>query len=433
MDAVSLELMQRIQQIKEFSTNNSINYHTMLDILEDNNPSLSDIEISQVVAELAAAGISIISADDSSNAEFPDDEPENFVPANVRVEPRTLTVWNLMERLRYGEIDLQTGFQRHGDLWTLEQQSRLIESLMLKIPLPAFYFDASHGEYWKIIDGLQRLSAFRRFLVGVPGGSVSAPVVEYAAFSGFQYLKEFNGLTFQQLPRQYVRRIQESQIIAYTVEKGTPDTVVFNIFQRINTGGLQLTAQEIRHALYQGKATRLTEELAASEEFLEATNSSIQSKRMLDQEYVTRFIAFTELDYKQDYKGNIHSFLNRALKKVNAYPDKELDRIRRDFKRIMKQSTAVFGRFAFRRYDLTWRRGPVNKALFELWVICFKEMPEENLNFLIENRGEFLFNFQDLLQEPDFIASIKSNDASALTKRIYMTKKILEVFSCSKP
>lgn len=123
MDAISSEPMRRIQQIKGFSINNSISYNTMLDILEDNNPPLSDERIAQVIAELAADGISIISEDDSSEAEAPDDEPEKFVPASVQVEQRTLTIWNLMERLQYGEINLQTGFQRHGNLWTPEQQS----------------------------------------------------------------------------------------------------------------------------------------------------------------------------------------------------------------------------------------------------------------------------------------------------------------------
>ena len=123
MDAISSEPMRRIQQIKGFSINNSISYNTMLDILEDNNPPLSDERIAQVIAELAADGISIISEDDSSEAQVPDDEPEKFVPASVQVEQRTLTIWNLMERLQYGEINLQTGFQRHGNLWTPEQQS----------------------------------------------------------------------------------------------------------------------------------------------------------------------------------------------------------------------------------------------------------------------------------------------------------------------
>lgn len=432
MDIISSELRQRIQQIKELSANNSISYNTMLDILEDNNPPLDDQKINQLMTELIASGVNIISSDDSSNTEDPDDAPESFVPANVRVELRTLTIWNLMERLQYREINLQPGFQRRRDLWTPEQQSRLIESLMLKIPLPAFYFDASHGERWEVIDGLQRLSAIQRFLVGDPKQQKSIDK-QYAAFRGFQYLKEFNGLTFPQLPRQYIRRIQESQIVTYTVEKGTPDAVVFNIFQRINTGGLQLTAQEIRHALYQGKATRLTEELAKSKEFLEATDHSISSGRMSDLEYVTRFIAFTELDYKREYRGSIDSFLNRALKTVNTYSDEELNRIRESFKLIMKQSAAIFEKFAFRRYTIPSKRGPVNKSLFELWVICLKDMPEANIKFLIDNRYEFWFHFQDLLQQPDFIAAIKSTDANALSKRISMTKMVLGEFLCCKP
>ena len=95
-----------------------------------------------------------------------------------------------------------------------------------------------------MIDGRQRLTAFQNFLVGEGG--------EKKAFEGLQYLRDFNGFTFDDLPRQYARRIKETPIIAFTVEKGTPDAVVFNIFQRINTGGVILTDQEIRQALYQG-------------------------------------------------------------------------------------------------------------------------------------------------------------------------------------
>ena len=98
---------------------------------------------------------------------------------------------------------------------------------MLKIPIPAFYFNAADDDRWVVIDGRQRLTAFQNFLVGEGG--------EKKAFEGLQYLRDFNGFTFDDLPRQYARRIKETPIIAFTVEKGTPDAVVFNIFQRINT------------------------------------------------------------------------------------------------------------------------------------------------------------------------------------------------------
>lgn len=431
MDTSTLDLDKRIQQIKEFATNNSISYTTMLDILEDKNPPLAEDKIAQIITELAADGISIISSDATEDLDGETDEPDKFVPANVRVEQRPLTVWNLMERLQYpDELDLQPGFQRQGNLWSLEKQSRLIESLMLKIPLPAFYFDASQGEQWKVIDGLQRLTAMRRFLVGIPDPNEPDGEAIQTPFCGLQYLTDFNGITFQDLPRQYIRRIQESTIIAYTVEKGTPEAVVFNIFQRINTGGVPLEPQEIRHAMYQGKATKLTEELAKSKEFIKATGKAVSPERMLDLEYVTRFIAFTELDYQKYYKGDINSFLNRALKAVNAYPDEGLDKIRKSFKRIMGKCADLFGKYAFRRYNATGRRGPINKTIFELWAICFKTLPNTDIDILIANQEKFLIAFRNLQQTDAFILAMKANDSYALNRRVGLTKKMLEEFLC---
>ena len=167
---------------------------------------------------------------------------------------------------------------------------------MLKIPLPAFYFDASKEDEWIVIDGLQRLTAFQNYLVGNKQEDGSS---KKSCFKGMQYLTDFNGKTFDELPRQYIRRIKESSIVAYTVTQGTPDEVAFNIFQRINTGGIQLNDQEIRQALYSGRGTDLLKELAERKEFQEATQFAVKSERMLDREYVLRFLSFTELDYEQ--------------------------------------------------------------------------------------------------------------------------------------
>ena len=105
-------------------------------------------------------------------------------------------------------------------------------------------------------------------------------LIESEKLEGLQFLKDFNGKTFQELPRQYIRRVKEAGIIAYTVETGTPNDVVYNIFQRINTGGVTLQPQEIRNALYPGKGTSLTHELASNEFFLRATQLSIHTERI---------------------------------------------------------------------------------------------------------------------------------------------------------
>ena len=323
------------------------------------------------------------------------------------------------------EIDLEPEFQRKGNLWPMDQQSRLIESMMLKIPIPAFYFNAANDDRWVVIDGLQRLTALQNFLVGQPdenGNNRKEP------FVGLQYLEAFNDLTFDELPRQYVRRIRETPIVAYTVEKGTPDVVVYNIFQRINTGGLQLNPQEIRQALYTGKATRLIQQLVENKEFQTATQYAIESERMTDREYVTRFIAFTELDYRLEYKGNIDEFLIKALKKVNTYTEKELQRVALGFERVMRYSKDIFGRYAFRKYNENWRRSPINKALFELWSVCFSELSDQQLDRIVKKREEFLVAFRNLQQTPEFVTALKAGDRYSTARRIELARNLVRIF-----
>ena len=184
------------------------------------------------------------------------------------------------------------------------------------------------------------------------------PRITKQKFTGLQYLRDFNGHTFDELPRQYVRRIKETSIVAYTVEKGTPDEIVFNIFQRINTGGaIVLNDQEIRQALYQGKATELIERLAENKIFLDVTQNAVKTKRMQDREYATRFLAFTQLDYRTEYLCDIDSYLIKAMKLVNTYNDIEITKIEENFERIMVYCGQIFGKYAFRRYNENWRRG----------------------------------------------------------------------------
>ena len=340
-------LEEKIMEIVKFAQNNDnyVSYNVAMDILKDKE-DISEQDILTAIEELGERKITIMPEEDEG---YPAEEtnPETFIPAEVNIGQRTVNVYNLMERLENEEIDLNPDFQRNGNLWSSEQQSRLIESLMLKIPIPAFYFNAANEAEWIVIDGLQRLTAFKNFLVGADRNNRR----EKQQFTGLQYLKDFNGLNFDELPRQYIRRIKETSVIAYTVEKGTPDEIVYNIFQRINTGGIVLEDQEIRQALYQGKVTELIERLAKSEIFLRATQNAIRPDRMLDREYVTRFLAFTELDYTKEYEGNIDHFLIKAMKLVNNYRESDIRRIEDKFQTVMGYCAEIFGKFAFRKYN----------------------------------------------------------------------------------
>ncbi len=421
---------KKIQEIKNQiaqwakENNNVISSMAFIDILKEECDHIDEKYLNQIMYELSAEGIEVETSERDETYSADGDAPEKFIPADVTIGQMPMNIYNLMERLDYGELDLQPDFQRRGGLWTDVKQSRLIESLMLKIPLPAFYFDASREDKWVVIDGLQRLTAFQNYLVGEEkdGRKIQRK------FQDLQYLAEFNGLTFDELPRQYARRIKEASVIAYIVEKGTPEEVVFNIFQRINTGGLQLSDQEIRHALYQGKGTELTVKLACSDEFLNATQYAIKPDRMLDREYVTRYIAFTELDYKKEYKGNIDNFLIKGLKQVNNYDEPELERIDKSFKRVMRYVNLIFEKYAFRKYNENWRRGPMNKAIFELWSVCFSSMADSDLDRIVERKQEFLERFKNLLQNNEFSSAIKAGDVYSCVKRINLAQKMIEEF-----
>ncbi len=415
----------RIKQIIDFAQKNGgeVTLNRVMDILYDKNDSITAEEVQEAKRLISENDVKIIGNEDEGY-EADSVESGEFIPAYVNIGQRPLNVYNLMERLANDEIDMMPAFQRHKDLWSLKNQSRLIESLMLKIPLPAFYFNAAKDDKWVVIDGLQRLTAFQNFLIGkkVNGERIKEKFVD------MQYLTEFNGKTFDELPRQYIRRIKETSIIAYTVEKDTPDQIVHNIFQRINTGGLHLEPQEIRQALYVGKATKLIQELAICEEFLRATQSAISPDRMMDREYVNRYIAFTELDFQKEYKGNIDDFLIKAIKKVDTYDDVQVKRLASDFRRTMQYCALIFGKYAFRRYDITdekKRRGPINKAIFEIWSICLSELTQDQLEYLVARKDDVVNLFGNLLQDQGFAVNIKSGDQYSTSKRIAATRDML--------
>lgn len=160
-------LEEKLEQIVQFARtkNNTISHNTVIDILKDKEDQLTEQDIVDAIGELGYRGV-IIAPEDDEEYLANETDPDTFIPAEVQISQRTINVYNLMERLDNEEIDLAPSFQRKGDLWSLEEQSRLIESLMLKIPIPAFYFNAADDDKWIVIDGLQRLSAFYNFLVG---------------------------------------------------------------------------------------------------------------------------------------------------------------------------------------------------------------------------------------------------------------------------
>ena len=326
--------------------------------------------------EIIEDGHTGVDIEDSSSDEEINDP---FDPTKIRMNTNLMTIGLLCTRMKYNEINLSPDFKRKAGIWKEDAQSRLIESILIRIPLPGFYIDATNEARWIVIDGSQRLAAIKKFVLD-----------KQLRLCNLDFLRQFEGKSFDDLPRNYQRRIEEAQITVFLIEKGTPDEVKFNIFKRINTSsGLALSAQEIRHALNQGFATQFLAQLANSEEFKRATDYSIRDDRMADHECVLRFLAFTLMLYTK-YDKTIESFddfLNKTMKDLNKMAPQTSDDLQRQFKRAMNAAYELFDKDAFRkRIKGNDPRQPINKALFESWSVNLSQLTDSQLALLIQRR-----------------------------------------------
>ena len=322
---------------------------------------------------------------------------EPFDPTKIRVNTKSMTIDLVLKRIRENALDLssnrqRSSFQRMGNIWTGGAQSRLIESLLIQIPLPAFYIDATDEDNWIVVDGLQRLTALKRFIIE-----------EELKLRELEFLTDLHGKVFSELTPRFRRRIEETQITINTIEEGTPSNAKFNIFKRINTSGLPLSSQEIRHALNQGQATQFLTRLAKSKEFLAATDNSIKDTRRADQECVLRFIAFTLVPYEEYKTEDFDGFLNDTMRHMNQMKAGELEHLAPMFIQAMAVAHKIFGTEAFRKRDgCNERRSPINKALFETWSVNLGRLDKQRIALLVERREMLINKFIDLVRDSDF-------------------------------
>ncbi|NET62270.1 MAG: DUF262 domain-containing protein, partial [Symploca sp. SIO2E6] len=279
---------------------------------------------------------------------------------------------------------------------------------------------ATDEEKWLVVDGLQRLSALKHF--------VSDKSDKRLRLCGLEYLTGLEGKTYDKLERRYQRRIEETQVTVYLIEKGTPLEVKYNIFKRINTGGVPLSNQEIRHALNPGKGAKFLAKLAASQEFKQVVQlGESKKKRMDDREFILGFLAFRLTSYKNYQDGNRDSFLSEALFKANKLEDEELSVIEIDFHKAMIAVVEIFGDYAFRKiYKKKKRKQPLNKSLFEIWSVNLSYLSELQIEALKNNRQRLIdlfINYIDTDQE--FLASI-SQAAKKVKYRFSTIEKIIQ-------
>jgi hypothetical protein len=354
-----------------------------------------------------ADDIEIEEEDTSSAIESP------FNPKDVDISTKTLTIDLLVRRISRNEIDLFTEFQRGPDLWSSRQQSGLIESMLIRFPLPIFYFDGTDDSKWLVVDGLQRLSSINNFMVA-----------KTLVLTELEFLPEFNNCTFDQLPRDLQRRLEETQVIAYIINPGTPIAVRYNLFKRINTGGLMLKPQEIRHALNQGIPADFVRDIANSRAFITATDDSISPRRMNDRDLVMRALAFMMFNYKE-YKPPLDIFLGTEMSKLYTLGASKREELKICMLKALTTAYEIFGNDAFRkRTSITDTRNPINKGLFEVWVSQLSKLDDQQRSRLVESREMLLEKCMVKNSEKDFTNAITR--ATADTVSVLTRHKAIE-------
>jgi hypothetical protein len=321
------------------------------------------------------------------------DLKEPFDPKKIDIQVQQTTMDNLIKRLQHDEIDLNPDFQRSANLWRNELKCRLIESLLIKLPIPAFYFDATIDEKWQVVDGLQRLTAIKRYVID-----------QDLKLKGLEFLNDLDNKTYTELPRTFTRRIDEAPVTLYLIKPGTPINVKYSLFYRINTGGITLNPQEIRHALSHsinaGQASKFLSEIAESEIFKKYVRAS--NKRMLDKELILRFIAFKLSDYRE-YKGPMIKYLNDTMENLGKIDKQRLLELKNDFNKAVTLSWELFGEDAFRKSLVqTQSRKMINRALFEVVTTVFSNLNADERSKILANKETIIEEFKNLLNDDEF-------------------------------
>ncbi|MHC3450954.1 GmrSD restriction endonuclease domain-containing protein [Streptomyces prasinus] len=324
-----------------------------------------------------------------------------FRPDSIKIHTETTTVDLLLSRLREGMIDLAPDFQRRAGIWSDRAQSRLIESLLLRIPISNFHMAQDDEDKWAVVDGVQRLTAIARFME--PRLTGLGPLT----LRGLDYLGNFDGSTYQDLTGRLKIRLRETQLTVHIMQQGTPEAVKHNVFSRINTTGMPLTQQELRHALVRGPVREFLADLAEDPSFGEATRWSVSNERMADREMVLRFLAFRLSNPAEHTEKDFDGFLTAAMYRVNNLSEERRAQLTREFRVAMRCAKELFGEHAFRKWHGGKSSSPViNKALFETISVHLALLDDHERDRLVAFPARVHDGFFALMDDWDFDRSI---------------------------
>lgn len=322
-----------------------------------------------------------------------------------------LSVSTLLEQWADGTLKLPE-IQRQY-VWDDVRASRLIESLLLNIPIPVVYFSETEEVNYLVIDGHQRIQSIARY------------VNNDFPLSGLKVLSEFSGLRFQHLPEREQRQIKTRVIRAIILGSDSDPSMMFDVFERLNTGSIALNAQEIRNSTHQGRMNEQIKLMTTDQSFRDCIGTKSPRQRMVDNELILRFFALR--DGYDTYRPPLSRFLNDYMSRANEFSESEIVNLSAMFHNTAESIYQVFGAGAFRLTDANGKavERNINRALAEAQFTAFSWVSD--VSVLSDKKTEILQGAATLYQDPLFLDSIQraTGDRRRTRRRIGMYGELL--------
>lgn len=341
--------------------------------------------------------------ENDTGADVPDPDEVPIRERRVATQPYDLAVQSLIDQIKSGTIFLRPiserpSFQRRY-VWTNILASRLIESILLNVPIPPCYLSQNDDFELDVIDGQQRLFSIYRF------------IDNQFPLTGLEVLSELNNSRFHEIQNKLQRQLKTHTLRCVLITNESHPEIKFDVFERLNTNTVPLNAQELRNCIYRGSLNTLLKEAVENRYWLEILGKKQPDKRMRDEELVLRFFAF-QISGLQSYRTPLKHWLNTVAKDGKKLPDDRIAELHTTWNNSILSSLEWFKpNECFRREGSR----TINRALFDLVAFSASKITPDAAggvkNNFRQQYAQILANeeFQDLIS--------RSVDHTKRTKR----------------
>ena len=341
------------------------------------------------------------------------DENEN---RKIIWQAKDFSIREFSSMLQDGDLELQPQYQRKY-VASPKIASKLIESILMDVPIPVIYLAEENDGSYSVIDGQQRLTSFISFING------KYPDGDLFKLTGLKVLKELNRKQFSDIDKEFQNKIRKTTLHTIIIKKESNDDVKFEIFERLNTGSIKLNEDEIRNTVYRGKYINLLSELEENETFHELVKKDNFKNRMIYRGMILRFFALSEKSYL-NYIPSMKQFCNKELRDNRNLSDEKIKEYKSRFLDSLDMVKVVFGENSFRRYipnneneNGYWAKSRINMALYDIQLCGFVNYSKNdvfrNADYIRESMLDLMINNQKFIDS----ILIQTSDRNVLKTR----------------